>query len=62
MNGFLIEPGDIHGLAEALQVLLRDPQRARQMGVAGRQYAEFEFSCDVIVPRFEQYYLEQFVQ
>jgi len=60
VNGFLIEPGDVHGLTEALRALLRNPQRARQMGAAGRKRAEAEFNCDVIVPRFEQYYLDQF--
>ena len=59
-TGFLIEPGDVMGLADALRELLREPQRARRMGAAGRQRAEAEFSCGVIVPRFEQYYLEQF--
>jgi glycosyltransferase involved in cell wall biosynthesis len=39
-TGFLVEPDDVEGLANALQRLLTDPHLARQMGLANRQWAE----------------------
>lgn len=35
-TGLLVDEGDVAGLARALVALLRDPARARAMGVAGR--------------------------
>jgi glycosyltransferase involved in cell wall biosynthesis len=36
-TGFLREPNDIAGLADALDLLLSDPKKARQFGALGRQ-------------------------
>lgn len=62
VSGFLVDPGDVRGLVEALRALLRDPVRARQMGAAGRQRVETRFGCGVIAQKFELYYLEQFTE
>lgn len=35
-TGFLVEPGDARGMASGIARLLRDPARARAMGMAGR--------------------------
>ncbi|HEX4466696.1 MAG TPA: glycosyltransferase family 4 protein, partial [Solirubrobacteraceae bacterium] len=37
VNGLLVEPGDAHGLADALNELLGDPERRKRMGAAGRR-------------------------
>lgn len=39
-TGFLIEPDDVDGLADALKRLLTDAKLARQMGLANREWAE----------------------
>jgi glycosyltransferase involved in cell wall biosynthesis len=56
----LIEPGDVHGLAESLRALLRHPDRAREMGMAGRKRVEQEFSPRIVIPMLESYYLSRF--
>ncbi|MCX7863728.1 MAG: glycosyltransferase, partial [Novosphingobium sp.] len=40
VNGFLVPPKDPGALAEAIETLLRDPERRIQFGVASRQLAE----------------------
>jgi glycosyltransferase involved in cell wall biosynthesis len=42
-TGFLIEPGDGHGLAERLDYLLENPEAVRAMGKAARVDAEERF-------------------
>ena len=43
-TGLLVPPGDVAALAGALNALLRDPERARRIGEAGRGRVEREFS------------------
>jgi glycosyltransferase involved in cell wall biosynthesis len=43
-TGVLVEPGDVPSLAAALEQLLADPARARELGEAGRARARSEFS------------------
>jgi glycosyltransferase involved in cell wall biosynthesis len=49
INGLLVEPGDVDGLASAIEALLEDPRRSRALGLAGRALAEQEFSVDRMV-------------
>ena len=44
-GGVLVEPGDIHGLREALTSLLQDPDRRRALGKAGRARTEATFDA-----------------
>lgn len=44
MNGFLVEPGDIDGLAERVMRLMSDPALRRRMGEAGRVRVERDFT------------------
>lgn len=37
VNGLLVEPGDIQGLAAAIQSLVRNPEQCKAMGRAGRK-------------------------
>ena len=47
-TGLLVPPGEPEPLAEALNALLRDPDRARAMGQAGRKRAVAEFGWTAI--------------
>ena len=57
LSGLLVERGDVHGFADALRTLLNDPQRAKQMGAAGRARVIADFGTDTILRKFEEYYL-----
>ncbi|MBA2426680.1 MAG: glycosyltransferase family 4 protein [Actinobacteria bacterium] len=57
-DGDLAPPNDPPGLAEALQRVLADPRRAREMGRAARAKVEEEFSPETHLERLEQRYLE----
>jgi glycosyltransferase involved in cell wall biosynthesis len=46
VTGLLTQPADVGALAGALAELLSQPERARQMGLAGRQRAASLFSWD----------------
>ena len=49
-GGVLCEPGE---LADALESLLRDPDRARQLGATGRAAVREKFSADAMARQFE---------
>jgi glycosyltransferase involved in cell wall biosynthesis len=49
-TGWLVEPGDIDGLAAALGAIHADPHGARSFGLAGRARAERLFSLEVTAP------------
>ncbi|MGH3279709.1 MAG: glycogen synthase [Trebonia sp.] len=51
VTGLLVPPDDPASLADALNLLLRDPGRAEAMGLAGRQRAVAEFSWDAVARR-----------
>jgi glycosyltransferase involved in cell wall biosynthesis len=55
-TGILVPPGDAAALAGALQALLVDVSRARQLGEAGRRRLAERFSWKAIVERFEAVY------
>ncbi|HMX26058.1 MAG TPA: glycosyltransferase [Blastocatellia bacterium] len=44
-TGYLAPPGDDTALAAHIIALLRDPERAREMGLRGRRRVEEQFSC-----------------
>jgi glycosyltransferase involved in cell wall biosynthesis len=46
VTGLLVEPGDVEAFANALRLLVRDPERRRQLGEAGRtESARFDSSA-----------------
>jgi phosphatidylinositol alpha-1,6-mannosyltransferase len=53
-TGFIVDGRDPAQVADAIQRLLDDPEKAVQMGVAGRRRAVDEFSWDVIAARFRE--------
>jgi len=55
-TGRLVPPGDPPALARALLDLLRDPDQARRMGQAGRDWALLRFDLDHQVAATAQVY------
>lgn len=49
LNGLLIEPGDVAGLAAALNRLLDSPELRTRMGAAGLDWVARHFSIDAMV-------------
>ena len=58
-TGVLVEPGDAGALADALQALLADPDRACRLAAAGRRHVQERFNIatclDPLVTRFRAY-------
>jgi glycosyltransferase involved in cell wall biosynthesis len=54
--GRLVEPGDERALAEALDVVLADPDARRAMGAAGRAHAEQRFGAAAASQRYADLY------
>jgi glycosyltransferase involved in cell wall biosynthesis len=48
-TGLLVPPRDVVLLADAIQYLLENPERCKEMGQAGRKLAEREFAIERIV-------------
>ncbi len=57
-TGVLVEPARPDVLADAINRVLADPERARAMGQAGRRRVEAHFSWASIAERTEQVYAE----
>jgi alpha-maltose-1-phosphate synthase len=57
-TGLLVPPGEPGPLADALNILLRDPGRARAMGEAGRKRAVAEFGWPAIAAQTADLYAE----
>lgn len=48
-TGLLVPVRDVSGLADAIQFLIENPDRRKQMGASGRALAEREFSIEKVV-------------
>lgn len=57
VNGFVVEPRDVEGMAARVVQLLRDPELRRKMGEEGRKRVR-EFDIDEMVRKQEEFYLE----
>jgi starch synthase len=57
-TGLLVPPGEPGPLADALNIVLRDPGRARAMGEAGRKRAVAEFGWPAIAAQTADLYAE----
>jgi alpha-maltose-1-phosphate synthase len=57
-TGLLVPPGEPEPLAEALNALILDPDRAAAMGRAGRKRAVAEFGWDAIAAQTAALYAE----
>jgi len=58
VTGTLVEPGDIPGLARAIDEVVSDPEGARRMGRAGQERQRELFSPEPHMKRLEEIYLE----
>ncbi len=55
-TGLLVPPGDSTSLASAIESLARDPERARQMAMRGRQVARDRFGWDRVLESTNRVY------
>ncbi len=55
-TGFLVPPGDPKAQTEAIIKILKDPQKAKQMGDAGRRRLEKHFSSEAMVEKIANLY------
>jgi N-acetyl-alpha-D-glucosaminyl L-malate synthase BshA len=58
VSGFLREPDDIEGMADAALSLLRDPALHKQFAAAALLRVRRHFCAGRVVPRYEAYYQE----
>lgn len=57
-SGFLVEEGDVDGMAKHMLRLVRDPELAARMGAAGRQHIEVHYRMDDSLGRLRSVLLE----
>jgi glycosyltransferase involved in cell wall biosynthesis len=58
LNGILVAPRDVDALSAALKVLILNPKRCRQMGMAGRKIVEQSLSLDRVLKETLALYAE----
>ncbi len=56
VEGFLVDEGDIEGLADRLTRLAADPELRSRLGAAGRRRVASTFSAAAVLPRLERLY------
>ena len=57
INGFMVEPGDVHGLAKAMRWIHDHEDQLAQMGRRGRELAG-HFSADAWAERWHNYMID----
>ncbi|MGQ9584815.1 MAG: glycosyltransferase family 4 protein [Anaerolineae bacterium] len=55
-TGLLARPGDVAGLSQLVQHLIREPAERRRLGQAGRRRVLQEFTAEAMARRMEQVY------
>ncbi len=55
-TGYLLPVGDVDGMAARVIELLRNEERRKAMGRAGRRRAEEHFNAETIVTQYERFY------
>lgn len=59
-NGLLVEPQSSTALAAGIEILLRNPDKRKRLGLAGRRLVEQEFSVEQVVHQTLQVYQKLF--
>ena len=58
VNGYLVSPADPPAMANAILNLLQNPEKAIQIGNAGKKLVQEKFSVDAMVRSYEKLYME----
>jgi glycosyltransferase involved in cell wall biosynthesis len=58
INGLLVDPGDSQGLAKAIQRLLAEPEKVRQMGRAGYEKLKTVYGLELWRKKMNAVYQE----
>lgn len=58
ITGFLVEKGDIAGMADRIEFLLKNPPARSAMGERGREHVTRQFAIPALIQRHEEFYLE----
>ena len=57
-TGYLVKAGDVEGMAEAIIELLKNPEKAREMGQEGREAVYPKFAAQTLIANVEGLYAE----
>jgi glycogen(starch) synthase len=57
-TGLLVPPGDVHALAQAMQILLSNPQQMSAMGGNAQRFVQEHHDAKWCVRQVEKNYLE----
>ncbi|MGA1200023.1 MAG: glycosyltransferase, partial [Candidatus Latescibacterota bacterium] len=57
-TGFLVEAGDVTGLAEVVWTLLQDDEKRLRMGALAKKYAQAHFSSSRMIVDLDVIYRE----
>jgi N-acetyl-alpha-D-glucosaminyl L-malate synthase BshA len=56
VDGYLVEPRNVAGMADRALEILGNQDRRNEMGKRARETARARFCSELIIPRYEQYY------
>jgi len=56
VDGYLVEPGDVQGMARHAIDILSRADRGREMGQTARSNAKKNFCANDVIPQYERYY------
>ena len=55
VSAFLAEPGDVDSFTDAMDRALSNPEKAREVGLAGRDVAKKEFNSEIQAKRLADF-------
>ena len=57
-NGLIVPPKDAEALAKSIKFMLKNPEKAREMGIKGKKAVEEKFTIENTVRGYEELYLK----